>query len=202
LAAAIAGAILLKQRISRRTWFSLAASAIGIWIVASGQETVIPGRIALESDLVGIGLALVAAVFIGIGLAARGKSRADDSRPAVILGAIIAALLAAPFADPLSLDLRQAMWMSLLGLVILPCAFVLMFLGPRYIHASRVALIALLEAVLAPIWAWIFLEERPNMFTITGGAIILCAVAFSAMETQRLHPQNEPDGAPLSGRNR
>ena len=72
--------------------------------------------------------------------------------------------------------------MSLLGLIILPCAFVLMFLGPRYIHASRVALIALLEAILAPIWA---LGEQPHMYTITGGAVILCAIAFSAMEIQQ-----------------
>jgi drug/metabolite transporter (DMT)-like permease len=185
LSAAIAGAILLKQRISWRTWLSLAASAIGIWIVASGQETVTPGPIALERHLAGIGLALVSAVFIGIGVVARGKSRDDDSRPATILGAIIAALVAAPFADPLSLDAEQAMWMSLLGLIILPCAFVLLFLGPRYIHASRVTLIALLEAVLAPIWAWIFLGEEPHKYTITGGAIILCAIAFSAMETQQ-----------------
>ena len=61
----------------------------------------------------------------------------------------------------------------------------LLFLGPRYIHASRVTLIALLEAVLAPVWAWIFLGEQPHMYTIIGGAVILRAIAFSVMEIQR-----------------
>jgi len=32
------------------------------------------------------------------------------------------------------------------------------------------------ESVLGPIWAFLFVSERPSLFTLIGGAIILTAV--------------------------
>jgi drug/metabolite transporter (DMT)-like permease len=39
-----------------------------------------------------------------------------------------------------------------------------------------VGIIMLSESVLGPIWAFIFVSERPSMYGLIGGAIILFAV--------------------------
>ena len=39
-----------------------------------------------------------------------------------------------------------------------------------------VGIIMLSESVLGPVWAFLFVSERPSMFGLIGGAIILFAV--------------------------
>jgi drug/metabolite transporter (DMT)-like permease len=39
-----------------------------------------------------------------------------------------------------------------------------------------VGIIMLSESVLGPLWAFLFVSERPSMFGLIGGAIILFAV--------------------------
>ena len=39
-----------------------------------------------------------------------------------------------------------------------------------------VGIIMLSESVLGPIWAFLFVSERPSMFGLIGGAIIIIAV--------------------------
>ena len=49
-------------------------------------------------------------------------------------------------------------------------------LGPRYISATEVSLLILLESVFAPILAWMVLSEIPAQSTILGGFFILSAL--------------------------
>jgi drug/metabolite transporter (DMT)-like permease len=49
-------------------------------------------------------------------------------------------------------------------------------LGPRYISATEVSLLILLESVFAPVLAWVLLSEIPAQTTILGGVMILAAL--------------------------
>ena len=55
--------------------------------------------------------------------------------------------------------------------------FTLVVLGSRYVPAAQVGLLALVEPVLAPVWAWMGVGEVPSLATIVGGAIIFLAIA-------------------------
>ena len=48
--------------------------------------------------------------------------------------------------------------------------------GARTTPSATVGIIMLSESVLGPIWAFLFVSERPSMFGLIGGAIILFAV--------------------------
>ena len=48
--------------------------------------------------------------------------------------------------------------------------------GARTTPSAMVGIIMLSESVLGPIWAFIFVSERPSMYGLIGGAIILFAV--------------------------
>ena len=49
--------------------------------------------------------------------------------------------------------------------------------SPRYVPAAQVGLLALVEPVLAPVWAWMGVGEVPGLATIVGGTIIFLAIA-------------------------
>ena len=57
--------------------------------------------------------------------------------------------------------------------------------GTSYVPAAEVSLLVLLESVLGPIWVWLFVNEAMTLPEMTGGAIVLIAVAAQAIVGQR-----------------
>ena len=68
-----------------------------------------------------------------------------------------------------------------MGLVMLPLAFGLMYIGPQYIPAAEVNLMMLLEAILGPLWVWLAVGEDPGAFTLFGGTVVIVALAANAL---------------------
>jgi len=54
--------------------------------------------------------------------------------------------------------------------------FIFITIGARSTPSAMVGIIMLSESVLGPIWAFLFVSERPSVFGLIGGAIILSAV--------------------------
>ncbi|MDC0205373.1 hypothetical protein OAJ64_00990 [Pelagibacteraceae bacterium] len=51
-------------------------------------------------------------------------------------------------------------------------------MGSRKTPAAVVGVLMLTEAVLGPIWAWLFINEIPPVSVIFGGGIIIFAILF------------------------
>ena len=103
-----------------------------------------------------------------------------SSVPAVAIGGFLSALYAFPFADSLALTAEQWWYTILLAGILLPIAFSLMYVGPRYIPAAEVSLLLLLEAVLSPFLVWLVIGENPGSATLIGGTIIVVALAINS----------------------
>ena len=101
--------------------------------------------------------------------------------PTVALGGLLAALFAWPLAAPLALTLSDALFSALLGLVVLPVSLVLIAIGPRYLPASEINLVMLLEVVLGPYWVWLALGEEPGIRAFVGGAIVLATLTLHSV---------------------
>jgi drug/metabolite transporter (DMT)-like permease len=54
--------------------------------------------------------------------------------------------------------------------------FIFITIGARTTPSAMVGIIMLSESVLGPVWAFLFVSERPSIFGLVGGAIILFAV--------------------------
>ena len=54
--------------------------------------------------------------------------------------------------------------------------FIFITTGARTTPSAMVGIIMLSESVLGPIWAFVFVSERPSTYGLIGGAIILFAV--------------------------
>lgn len=172
LIAALLSVAILKERVSGPTWAAIAAGMTGVVIVVGD------GLRAGTSlgDIFALGTAFALAVtFIIIR-----RYRHVNMVPATALGALLSAILVAPFAAPMSVAPEQWGLMALLGFVVMPLSFGLITLGPRTLPAPEVALLMLLETVLGPLWVWMVIDEMPSETTFAGGTVVISAVVLQS----------------------
>ena len=70
-----------------------------------------------------------------------------------------------------------------MGLVISSFSRVLIGNGAKYISASEVSLLMLIETIMAPIWVWVFLNEIPTIYTFIGGSVIVATLVVNSLYT-------------------
>ena len=105
------------------------------------------------------------------------KAGDRDMTPATFLGGVVSGTIAFVMAESLQLttpDLLLALLMSFLQVGL---GFLFITIGARWVPAAQVALLALSETLLAPLWVWIFIGEAPTSLALVGGLIVLGAVA-------------------------
>jgi drug/metabolite transporter (DMT)-like permease len=82
-------------------------------------------------------------------------------------------------ADNLTISNHDLIIALLMGFVQFGIGFLCFTIATRYILASEVALFALTESILGPIWVWIGVGEQPSLLTLLGSGIVLvCVVSY------------------------
>ncbi|MDH4116594.1 MAG: DMT family transporter [Acidimicrobiia bacterium] len=177
LFAALYERVLFRQKLPRRLWTVIVVAMIGITVMFSDSLS----RGGLLGDLAGLG----AAASFGASFVVIGRHRDRTMVPAMGLGGLVAAAIALPLADPMSVTAADVGYLAVSGLAVLPVGFGLLAVAPRYIPAPEVGLITLLEAILGPLWVWIALGEQPGLRAILGGSIVVGSLAVNSFLTLR-----------------
>ncbi len=172
LFAALISRVLLNEKIELRTLIAIALVALGIGVIAMGSVGQ-PGY--WQGDLA----ALAGSFFLGLGFCFVRRFPDASTFAAISCSGVLTALLILPLASPLSVTRADVGFLMIMGVYMLPLGTALMFIGPRYIPAAEVGLLLLLESVLGPVWVWLALGERPGMYTLLGGAIVLSTLALN-----------------------
>lgn len=179
--AAIMSRVLLKEEIPVRTWVAIVAGLGGIAVIVWDGI----GEGSWFGDL----MALAAALLLAFEFTLLRNAKQINMIPATLIGAILTSLVAFGVHGGIPVpDADQALWLAVMGLLVLPPATALMTLGPRYLSAPEVALILLLETVLGPIWVWVVIHEVPSSWALGGGAVVvvtLIAHAVSSLRAER-----------------
>ncbi len=104
-----------------------------------------------------------------------------DLAPAVLLGALLSCAITLALAWPMRFPGDDLPILMVLGSVQLaiPCFLLVRAVGPLAPH--EIALIALLEVVLGPIWAWLWAGEAVSAATLQGGLVVLGALVVNAL---------------------
>jgi drug/metabolite transporter (DMT)-like permease len=131
-----------------------------------------------------IALAVPLAATANVVLLRRARARVDLV-PAVMIGAAISSAIALPLALPMQATGRDVALLALLGCFQLGLPCMLYVIASRTLPAPQLALLALLEVVLGPLWSWIGAAEVPSAATLTGGAIVLAALAANELAGAR-----------------
>lgn len=166
---AIISHFLLRETISLNTALTIFFSIIGIILVYYGSLG--------SSDLLGNSLALLLAMTTGLLLTLLRRYPQLPRIPAIIIGALLAALALLPFTSALAINIYSLGILALVGMVFKPVASVCMLSATRYIRSADVGLFLVLEAVLAAFLAWLILNETLPPLNWLGGAIVIASLA-------------------------
>jgi drug/metabolite transporter (DMT)-like permease len=182
LITALLARAVLGVPIPPRTWAAIAVATAGIaWMAAQAAPASTGGR-----PLAGMLIALCVPVASAINLVTLHKTRARvDLVPAVFLGGVISAALVLPLAAPLQAGPRDVLLLAVLGFFQLGLPCMLMVVASRSLSAPEVSLLALLEVVLGPLWAWLGAGEAPAAATLAGGALVLGALVLNEVAALR-----------------
>ena len=162
------GWILLGERVATRTWFAIGVAMVGLAVMVVSELTV--------SHYLGTLLALWIPISYAASIIAVRRSKRDNMLVALCLAGIVAGGISAIFVTDYALTSRDLIISLYLGVFQVGVGFTLVVLGSRYVPAAQVGLLALVEPILAPVWAWMGVGEVPGKATIVGGTIIFLAI--------------------------
>ena len=170
--AALLSWMFLGERISVSTGLAMAAALLGVAIIVwdgFGQSSALGDLLALA---VAFGMAAALTITRWSGL---------DVSLTPGVGHLMSSFLALFVAVPVMLEPAQWGWLGINGFLLVPLALGLLALGPRYLSSPEVAMFFLLETVLAPVWVWLILNERPSQASLVGGTIVISAIVAHSL---------------------
>lgn len=186
---AILGLWILRERIPVITWFAMCVALIGMAIIFYGN--------AGGGAFVGTLLALYSAFCFSCYAVMLRWGQKTDMSVALIWNAIylvavtgVIILLPTPLRDSHGLQDFAIGWGNfalcfVMGAVQLTLGLILFTIGSRSVPAAQLALIALVEPTLSPLWAWLASGELPPIWTFVGGAVIVAAIVIQALFASR-----------------
>ena len=186
--AAVFGRVLLKEPVSLPTWGAILLALVGILVMVGGIGQIGGGQV------LGTVAALISAAGFAAFTVAIRWGHVTDSLPVVLLGGIFSAVAGAVAAliagQTLAVPPFEAGLAFGMGVVTLTGGMYLYTKGSQAVPAAQATLLSLIEVLLAPIWAWIFLSETLSANTALGGAVLLTAVGLNASFGLRGAQQN------------
>ncbi len=165
---AIFGYIFLKEKINLVTSISIFLAMTGVLLMVGNSLT--PGE--LSGNLAAFTMPITFAVLIMIVR----KFPNVDMVPAQFVAGISSCLIGFLFSPTIIISFHDIFLGFLAGFFQIGFGFIFITIGARTTPSAMVGIIMLSESILGPIWAFIFVSEKPSMYGLIGGAIILSAV--------------------------
>ena len=175
---ALLGAWVLGERTTKADWFAMLAVFAGMGLFfAHGLEW---------QGAVGNALAIFSGVSFAVMAMLMRKQKDGSPIESVIIGNLLGAVIALPFAAGHPLPSAQGLGALLaLGVLQLGVPYLLFVHAIKHVTALEAVLIPVIEPVLNPIWVLLFIGEKPGLLAIAGGGLIISAVTWRAFASVR-----------------
>jgi drug/metabolite transporter (DMT)-like permease len=171
----------LHERPTRMDWVSMVVIFFGM-LLFFGDKLSLNGFYGnLLAVLSGITLALLTV-----------SMRAQkDGVPAesILLANIFTAVAGFPFVLKEAWTVTNWLIILYLGIFQIGFSFLFFSVAIKHIPALEATLISTLEPVLNPVWVFLFIGEKPGLFALAGGMIVLGGVALNAISSARAIPE-------------
>ena len=165
---AVFGYLFLKEKISPITLFSIILAIAGVFIMVGNSLT--PGE--FTGNLAAFSMPITFAVLI---IVVR-KYPSIDMVPAQFVAGICCCVIGYLLSTKIMISYHDIFLGFLAGFFQIGFGFIFITIGARTTPSAMVGIIMLSESILGPLWAFLFVSERPSIFSLVGGATILLAV--------------------------
>jgi len=173
LIAALLAWIFLRETINRRTSIAMAIAVMGVSIIFGTNMN--------GDGVIGMGFAFMMTLCYAGAIVTMRTIPAANVILICTLNAVLTLILMQPLIGDFFISQKDLLICLGLGVVQVGLGILFVMAGARYVPAAQVAILALLEVVLAPIWVWLFVNEVPNTTTLVGGAVVLTGVIYQAL---------------------
>ena len=181
----LAAPLVLREPLRRRDVAAVAVAFAGmlLFFVGRFEARGIRGELA----------ALASSLFWGLLVLALRRERGSAAEAVVTWGNVVTAAALLPFvAGDLAVSARSAVVLGFLGVFQIGCAYALFVSGLKHVTATEGSLIGMLEPIANPIWVFLFLGEKPSVYSVAGGAIVLAAIAWRTVTAGPPVPEAQP----------
>ena len=196
---ALLGFWILRERIPPITWAAMTIALIGMSLILYGSE----GGGAFTGTILAIYSAFC---FSCYAVLLRWGQKTDMSVAliwnALFLIVVSAAVMLLPTGLRAEIGPQSFVvgWWNLgvifiMGAVQLTLGLILFTIGSRSVPAAQLSLIALVEPVLSPLWAWLVASELPPIWTFIGGGVIVGAIVIQALFSATTERRHDPSAA-------
>ncbi|MFL2897408.1 MAG: DMT family transporter [Candidatus Pelagibacter sp.] len=165
---AIFGYLFLKEKISKLTLVSISLAISGIILMVGTSLS--PGQMSgnIAAFIMPISFAILILIIR--------KYPNVDMVPLQLIAGIIAMTIGYMIAGKIIISYYDIYLGFLAGFFQLGFGFILITIGARRTPSALVGIIMLTEAVLGPLWAWLFINEQPPAMVLIGGCVVIIAV--------------------------
>ena len=167
---AIFGYIFLKEKISKLTLSCIAIAIFGILLMLGGSVS--PGQ------MIGNIVAFIMPISFAILIIIVRKFPEVDMIPLQLVAGIFAAIIGLLLSPSIMVSSKDIFLGFLAGFFQVGFGFIFITIGARSTPSAFVGIIMLTEAVLGPLWAWMFVNENPPISVLIGGSIVISAVVI------------------------
>ena len=170
---AIFGYLFLKEKISKITLASIILAIAGIIMMVGNSLS--PGQMA------GNTIAFLMPISFAILILVVRKYPDVDMVPLQLVAGIFAMIIGYLMSPTIAISSHDIFLGFLAGFFQLGFGFIFITVGARSTPSAFVGIIMLTEAVLGPLWAWMFVNENPPYIVLIGGSVVIFAVLIQFM---------------------
>ena len=165
---AIFGYIFLKEKISKLTLASIFIAFGGIFLMLGSSLT--------TGQMIGNIVAFVMPISFAVLILTVRKYPSVDMIPLQLIAGIGAVIIGYLFSSKIIVSSHDILLGFVAGFFQVGLGFIFITIGAKTTPSALVGIIMLTEAVLGPLWAWLFINETPPLVVLVGGTIVLSAV--------------------------
>ena len=165
---AIFGYMFLKEKISKLTLTSIFLAFGGIFLMLGSSLT--------AGQTIGNIAAFVMPISFAVLILTVRKYPKVDMIPLQLIAGIGAVIIGYLFSTKIIISPHDIFLGFVAGFFQVGLGFIFITIGAKTTPSALVGIIMLTEAILGPLWAWLFIKETPPLVVLVGGSIVLFAV--------------------------
>ena len=176
---AIFGYVFLKEKISKLTLASIFLAFGGIFLMLGGSLT--------AGQMIGNIAAFIMPISFAVLILTVRKYPSVDMIPLQLIAGIGAVIIGYFLSSKIMISSHDIFLGFIAGFFQVGLGFIFITIGAKTTPSALVGIIMLTEAVLGPLWAWLFINETPPLVVLIGGTIVFLAVILQFLNLKRVN---------------